>query len=75
MAPQLDFHQRQDKVLSLCLPTYNRAHCLREQFNRLLTLKQEDLARMEIIISDNCIVINIFYFFCIYIIYSFPALF
>ena len=54
MAPQLDFHQRQDKVLSLCLPTYNRAHCLREQFNRLLTLKQEDLARMEIIISDNC---------------------
>ncbi|MBP3774183.1 MAG: glycosyltransferase [Bacteroidaceae bacterium] len=54
MAQQLDFSYEKEKVLSLCLPTYNRAHCLREQFKRILTLKQADLERIEIIVSDNC---------------------
>ena len=55
MAQQLSFSYDtpQQKVLSLCIPTYNRAHCLKEQFKRLLTIHLEDLRRIEIIISDN----------------------
>src|SRR5574344_1220664 len=41
-------------TLSLCLPTYNRAQCLKEQLNRLLTIAPNDLKRIEIIVSDNC---------------------
>ena len=56
MAQQLSFSYDtpQQKVLSLCIPTYNRALCLKEQFKRLLNIKPEDLNRLEIIISDNC---------------------
>ena len=56
MAQQLSFSydNPQQKVLSLCIPTYNRAECLREQFKRLMTIQPADLDRMEIIISDNC---------------------
>ena len=56
MAQQLSFSYDtpQQKVLSLCIPTYNRAHCLKEQFKRLLSIQKEDLERIEIIISDNC---------------------
>ena len=34
MAQQLSFayDTPTEKVLSLCIPTYNRAHCLKEQF-------------------------------------------
>ena len=55
MAQQLSFSYDtpQQKVLSLCIPTFNRAHCLKEQFKRLLTIHPEDLRRIEIIISDN----------------------
>ena len=55
MAQQLSFSYDtpQKKVLSLCIPTYNRAKCLKEQFKRLLTIREEDMNRLEIIISDN----------------------
>ena len=43
-----------EKLLSLCIPTYNRAACLHQQFLRLLTLSKEELESIEIIISDNC---------------------
>ena len=49
----LDFSES-EKVLSLCIPTYNRAACLRQQFLRMLSLSQEQLDCMEILISDNC---------------------
>jgi glycosyltransferase involved in cell wall biosynthesis len=38
------------KVLSICIPTYNRANILR---NTLSNLVAQDLSRVEIIISDN----------------------
>lgn len=41
-------------LLSLCLPTYNRARCLREQFKRILAISPEDRKSIEIIVSDNC---------------------
>lgn len=41
-------------LLSLCLPTYNRAECMRRQFLRLLTLSADELSKIEIIVSDNC---------------------
>ncbi len=56
MAQQLSFSYDtpEQKVLTLCVPTYNRAQCLKEQFKRFMTIKPEDRSRMEIIISDNC---------------------
>lgn len=45
---------RSEKILSLCIPTYNRANCMRQQFLRLLTLSAEELEKIEIIVSDNC---------------------
>ena len=56
MAQQLSFayDTPTEKVLSLCIPTYNRAHCLKEQFKRLANIAPEDRERMEIIVSDNC---------------------
>lgn len=41
-------------LLSLCLPTYNRAECMRQQFLRMLTLSTDELSKIEIIVSDNC---------------------
>lgn len=41
-------------TLSLCIPTYNRAECLRQQLERLLKLDAKALSRLEIIVSDNC---------------------
>ena len=49
--PTLAFHE---KLLSLCLPTYNRADCIRQQLTRLQKLTQKELNQIEIIISDNC---------------------
>lgn len=55
MASQSSLEFRDDeKLLSLCIPTYNRAKCLHQQFLRLLTLSQEELQGIEILISDNC---------------------
>jgi acetyltransferase-like isoleucine patch superfamily enzyme/glycosyltransferase involved in cell wall biosynthesis len=51
--PSLEFRSN-EKLLSLCIPTYNRAACLHQQFLRLLTLSKEELEGIEIIISDNC---------------------
>lgn len=42
------------KLLSLCIPTYNRCKLLEEQIIRLTSLPLEVLDQIEIIISDNC---------------------
>ncbi len=49
--PTLAFHE---KLLSLCLPTYNRAVCMQQQLKRLQKLTPAELEQIEIIISDNC---------------------
>lgn len=49
--PTLAFH---NKLLSLCLPTYNRADCIYQQLKRLQQLSPDELEQIEIIISDNC---------------------
>lgn len=43
-----------EKILSILLPTYNRARCIGEQLKRLSLLDKETLLRVEIIVSDNC---------------------
>lgn len=53
-APSSDARTSYDKVLTICLPTYNRAECLKEQMERLLTIQPDDLRKIEIIVSDNC---------------------
>ncbi|MBQ8098643.1 MAG: glycosyltransferase [Bacteroidaceae bacterium] len=45
---------KDEVILSLCLPTYNRAQCLRQQFLRMLSLPDDVLGQIEIIVSDNC---------------------
>lgn len=42
------------KVLTLCIPTYNRGYCVKEQIERLLSCPKDTLDKIEIIISDNC---------------------
>lgn len=42
------------KILSLCIPTYNRDWCVNEQIERLKLCPKDILDRIEIIISDNC---------------------
>lgn len=49
-----DIDKVSGKVLSLCLPTYNRGWCIKEQIARLMTCSNTILDKMEIIISDNC---------------------
>lgn len=49
-----DIEKVPGKVLSLCLPTYNRGWCIKEQIARLMTCSNTILDKMEIIISDNC---------------------
>ena len=39
-----------DKVLSVCIPTYNRSNILKNTLSNLVT---QDISRIEIIISDN----------------------
>jgi glycosyltransferase involved in cell wall biosynthesis len=43
-----------NKVLSICIPTYNRSRCIREQLSRLSLVDKEVLEKVEILISDNC---------------------
>lgn len=44
----------QKKILSLCIPTYNRGWCVKEQIIRLNSCPKEILNKIEILISDNC---------------------
>ena len=44
----------EQKILSICLPTYNRAECIGEQLKRLSTVDKSVLKDVEIIVSDNC---------------------
>jgi len=41
-------------ILSICIPTFNRDKCIKEQLERLSSLDDEILSNIEIIISDNC---------------------
>lgn len=41
-------------VLTLCIPTYNRGYCIKEQIERLHSCPKNILDMIEIIISDNC---------------------
>lgn len=44
----------EQKLLSICFPTYNRAECIGEQLKRLSTVDKAVLEDVEIIVSDNC---------------------
>ena len=41
------------KVLSLCIPTYNRGWCVKKQIDRLMSCPEEIMNKIEVIISDN----------------------
>ena len=43
-----------NKILSICLPTYNRSACIKQQLERMSTFPASYLEIIEIIISDNC---------------------
>lgn len=42
------------KILSLCIPTYNRDWCVKQQIERLEHCSSSLFEKLEIIISDNC---------------------
>ena len=44
----------EQKLLSICFPTYNRAECIGEQLKRLSSVEKSVLKDVEIIVSDNC---------------------
>lgn len=44
----------EQKLLSICFPTYNRAACIGEQLKRLSSVDKAVLEDVEIIVSDNC---------------------
>ena len=44
----------EQKILSICFPTYNRAECIGEQLKRLSSVDKSVLEDVEIIVSDNC---------------------
>ena len=44
----------EQKLLSICFPTYNRAECIGEQLKRLSSVDKSVLDDVEIIVSDNC---------------------
>lgn len=44
----------EQKLLSICFPTYNRAECIGEQLKRLASVDKTVLEDVEIIVSDNC---------------------
>lgn len=44
----------EQKLLSICFPTYNRSECIGEQLKRLSTVDKTVLGDVEIIVSDNC---------------------
>lgn len=41
-------------ILTICIPTYNRANCLEQQLIRLQELDEVSRQSIEIIVSDNC---------------------
>lgn len=44
----------EQKLLTICFPTYNRAECIGEQLKRLSLVDKNVLSDVEIIVSDNC---------------------
>ena len=44
----------EQKLLSICFPTYNRAECIGEQLKRLSSVEKSVLKDVEIVVSDNC---------------------
>lgn len=44
----------EQKLLSICFPTYNRAECIGEQLKRLSSVDKSVLEDVEVIVSDNC---------------------
>lgn len=44
----------EQKLLSICFPTYNRSKCIGEQLKRLSSVDKKILKNVEIIVSDNC---------------------
>lgn len=47
----LAFH---DTLLSICLPTYNRAACIESQLTQLAEIDPSLFKQIEVIVSDNC---------------------
>lgn len=45
--------EKRNKILSICLPTYNRSQCIGEQLHRLSLINKDVLENIEIIVSDN----------------------
>ncbi len=43
-----------EKILTLCLPTYNRGWCVKEQLSRLRQCPPEIFDKVEVLVSDNC---------------------
>lgn len=43
-----------DKILTICIPTYNRSKCIVEQLNRLNMLSDKSKECIDIFVSDNC---------------------
>lgn len=43
-----------EKLLSICIPTYNRAEVLDDTLNKLFANPDFDIDRIEVIVSDNC---------------------
>lgn len=42
------------KLLSICIPTYNRSEVLDETLNKLFSHPEFDANKIEVIVSDNC---------------------
>lgn len=42
------------KLLSICIPTYNRSEVLDETLNKLFSNPEFDANKIEVIVSDNC---------------------
>ena len=53
--PEKDPFKRQDKPLvSICIPTYNRASRLRETLDSIISQPEFRAGKVEVVISDNC---------------------
>ena len=50
----INIKRMENKLLSICFPTYNRAECIGEQLKRLSAVDKSVLNDIEIIVSDNC---------------------
>lgn len=54
MAHPIKEYNKMEKILTICIPTYNRSKCIVEQLRRLSTLSGETKGQIEIFVSDNC---------------------